>query len=539
MKHAWIALAALILLPACSRVNAASAETRANAWTTPHVLTISDGGDADTLNPHLTQFATTANLSELTMAWLIRWDAHNVPYPELATEVPTQANGGVSRDGLTITYHLRKGVTWSDGAPFDADDVAFSTAAVNNPANDEGVRFDMISKVDEPDKYTIVYHLKKPMSTSVEAFFSSCCANPCLLPKHLLAKYPNINHVPYNDLPVGIGPFVFQRWDRHKQIVLVANQRYWRGRPRLDKIVYEIVPDRTALLGRLQAHRVDMWYQFGGAYLPKIQTLSGYRIYRQPSYAYDHYDFNITHPVVAELTVRQALRLGLDRRGLVQSVAHGVGVVQDSATPVNAPYFVDLGATPYDPVEANAMLDRAGWRRGSDGIRSKNGVRLVLDMAVSGQASTLDKTIDFVRNDWQKIGVGLNVRHYPQPKFFAPAQQGGIAYGNSWDVETFAWAADPMGDYSGQYGCKALPPAGFNALHWCDRAADAAMNALNSHYEQAQRTADVRTAMEAFVRDVPSIVSDLRVDLFAYNADLKNYHPNNITPFDNMMDVDI
>lgn len=89
------------------------------------MLTISDGGNVTTLNPTSARSASVANLSEMTTAWLLKWDEHNQLYPELATEVPTKANGGVSQDGLTITYHLRKGVTWSDGAPFDADDVVF------------------------------------------------------------------------------------------------------------------------------------------------------------------------------------------------------------------------------------------------------------------------------------------------------------------------------------------------------------------------------------------------------------------------------
>ncbi|MDP9023950.1 MAG: ABC transporter substrate-binding protein, partial [Candidatus Eremiobacteraeota bacterium] len=210
-KSAAVALVTALLLSVGTKASdAQDAAGRANAWTTPHVLTISDGGDVTTLNPHLSQFASVANLSEMTMAWLLKWDEHNQPYPELATEVPTKANGGISKDGLTITYHLRKGVRWSDGAPFDADDVVFSTAAVNNPANDEGSRLDQIVNVDEPDKFTVVFHLKKPYSLSTVVFFSSCCANPSLLPKHLLAQYPNINDVPSNSLPVGIGPFKFE-----------------------------------------------------------------------------------------------------------------------------------------------------------------------------------------------------------------------------------------------------------------------------------------------------------------------------------------
>lgn len=518
---------------------AASPQQRSNHWTTPHVLTISDAGDPNTLNPHLGQSAPVANLSEMTMAWLVRWDERNRPYPELATEIPTRENGGVSANGLTITYHLRKGVRWSDGAPFTADDVVFSTNAVNNPANNEAARFDQVSRVDEPDKYTVVFHLKTPYSTFVESFFSSCCANPSILPKHLLARYPNINNVPYNDLPVGIGPFRFERWDRGKQVVLAANPLYWRGRPKLDEVIYKIVPTRDALLQQLHEHKVDMWYQFGGAYLRRIQSIPGYTVTHQPSYAYQHLDFNLGRPSLADKAVRTALRLGLDRRAILAKLANGIGVVQDSAAPVTAPYYADLGTTAYDPSKANAVLDAAGWLRGANGIRSKNGIPLSLTVAVASGLSDTDKELAYVGSDWRRLGVDLRIKHYPGAMMFAPARQGGILYGNDWDVAVFAWAADPMGDFSGIYGCSAFPPAGQNNLRWCDRTAQRAMDALLAHYTQRERNADVRTVMERFIQDAPSIVCAIREDLFAYNSDLKNYRPNNVTPFDNMMDVDI
>jgi peptide/nickel transport system substrate-binding protein len=516
-----------------------NAPGRVNAWTTPHVLTISDASDVNTLNPHLGLTAAVANLSEMTMAWLVRWNGHNQPIPELATEVPTKANGGVSQDGLTITYHLRKGVKWSDGAPFDADDVVFSTAVVNNPANNEAGRLDQIVKVDEPDKFTVVFHLNKPYSSSTAAFFSSCCANACLLPKHLLSRYPNINNAAYNALPVGIGPFKFERWDRSKQVVMVANPLYWRGRPKLDKIVYKVIPDRDALLSQLGAHHVDLWYQFSGAYLARIQALNGYSVLQQPSYAFNHFDFNVTHPVVSDPVVRQALRLALNRQRIVDKVEHGVGIVQDSATPFSAPYFVDMGTTPYDPDKANALLDNAGWTRGADGIRAKNGVKLVLEVAVRSGRPDVDEQLELIRSDWQQLGVALDIHHYPATLMFAAANQGGIAFGDKWDMITFIWATDPIGDYSQIYGCQSLPPNGQNNVRWCNPTAQRAMDALFGHYEQSQRNEDVKIVMQEFVQDVPSIVAFVRVDMFAYNKDLKNYRPNSLTPFDNMMDVDI
>lgn len=509
-----------------------------HAWTVPHVLTISDASDPDSLNPHIGASAPTANLSEMTMAWLVRWDEHNRPTPELATVIPSRENGGVSADGLTITYHLRRGVRWSDGAPFTADDVVFSANTVNNPANHETSRFDQLASITATDDYTVVFRLRTPYSAFVEGFFSSCCANPSLLPKHILGKYATINNVPYNSLPVGIGPFKFERWDRGTQVVLVANPLYWRGRPKLDKIVYRIIPTADTLMSEVATHHVDMWYQFSGSFLPRIQAVPGLSLIRQPSYAFDHLDLNMRHPVLSELAVRQALRYATDRRALIERGAHGIGRLQDSVTPLGAPYYVDLGATPYDPQKANAILDTSGWVRGKDGIRVKDGVRLDLELALDS-TSKRKALVEMIAQQWRKVGATLHVKNYPSAKYFASPAEGGVIYSDQWDAVLFAWAADPYGDYSGYYGCRSFPPHGANNLRWCNRAADAAMSALLHHFEQAERTADVKIVAEQLTGDVPSIILQMREDLFAFNSDLKNYHPNSLTPFDNMLDVDI
>jgi peptide/nickel transport system substrate-binding protein len=546
-KRALRALVAACLIAsvasACSKQQGATTtEGRVNTWTVPHVLTFSDAGDINTLNPHLGQFAAIGLLSSLTMAWLVKWDEHNNPYPELATQIPTQANGGVSKDGLTITFHLRKGVRWSDGVPFDADDVVFSTNVVNNTANNEVGRtgWDQITKIDEPDKYTVVYHMRKPYSPFVETFFSSQGANPCVLPKHLLAKYPNINNVPYNSLPVGIGPFKYERWDRATQVVMVANPLYFRGAPKLKKIVYKIVPDRNTVLSQLEAHELDMWYLLPGNYMQRAQTVSGYTISRRPSYYYNHMDFNVERPALRDPAVRQALRLALNRPELIAKIAHGVGSVSDVTTPLSAPYSVtSIPPTKWDIAAANALLDQNGWKRGADGVRAKDGVALSLDLATSAGTADVDEQIELIRTWFQQIGVALNVRRYQAPQMFAPAQSGGVIYGNKWDIVMFAWLNDAVGDYSQIYGCNSIPPKGQNNLRWCNRRAQAAMDALYAHFDQDQRNKDVLVVQQEFVKDVPSIVTSLREDIIAYNKDLKDFHPNNLSPFDNMLDVDI
>ena len=543
-KRIACVLGTLLAFSACTKAPTGGATApgeRVNAFTKPHLLTMADAGDINTLNPHLGQVVDVGYISQMTMAWLIKFDQQNRPYPELATEVPTQSNGGVSKDGLTITYHLRKGVKWSDGAPFDADDVVFSTNVVNNPANNEVGRqgWDQIVKIDEPDKYTVVYHLKKPYAGFVESFFATAGANPCILPKHLLAKYPNINNVPYNEKPIGIGPFKVDRWDRQQQVVLVANPLYFRGRPKLDKFIFKIVPDRDTLLAQVQAHEIDMWAQAPGHYIDQLKAVQAYTILRQPSFIWDHLDFNLTHPAVHDPIVRQALRFATDRATLLRKVSHGVGILSETPTPPTAPYYHAEPLVPFDLAKANAMLDQDGWKRGPDGIREKGGVRLVLDWATTAGSQDADEQIELIRADWKQVGVDINLRHYPPALMFAPNSQGGVVYGNKWDVISFGWSNDAIGDYSTPYGCQSFPPNGQNGARWCNPKAQAAMDALYTHYDQEQRNRDVAQIVDQMYKDVPFIILKTREELYAYNKDLKNFHPNNVSPFDNMMDVDI
>jgi len=546
MKRIAVSLCLLVAIAGCSKAQTGTttlANGRVNAFTVPHVLRYATAEDINTLNPLLGQQTTLGLMSSLTAAFLIKWDAQNKPYPELATEVPTQANGGVSKDGLTITYHLRKGLKWSDGQPLTADDVVWTTEhAVLNPANNVVSRagWDRITKIGEPNKYTVVFHLSQPYSPFIVTFFSSAAANPSILPKHLLAKYPNINHVPFNSLPVGAGPFKYKEWSRSQRVVMVPNPYYFRGQPKLKEIDFEIIPNRDTILTQLQAHELDLWYPVPGNYYAKAKALTAYTAIRQPAYYFNHLDFNVTRPRVKDLAVRRALEMAIDRKTIIEKISHGVGILQEGIAPKNAPYYdPSIKLAPFDIARANALLDAAGWKRGVDGIREKSGVKLNLDFATATGTPDFDSQIELIRSWWKQIGVSISVRHYPANLLFSPFNEGGIIYGGKWDVVAFAWGDDPIGDFSYEYACDQIPPNGQNDLRWCDPAANKAMHDLYGHYDQAQRNADDRIVFEQLAKQVPTIVMSGREDIFIVNKDLKNFHPNALTPFDNMMNVDI
>lgn len=552
MSSRFVRIAALTL---CASLFAACTKTggggtgpgaRVNSWTIPHVLRYATAEDISSLNPVLSQQTTLSLMSSLTMAWLIKWGADNQPFPELLTVVPTQQNGGVSKDGLTITYHLRKGVRWSDGAPFNGDDVVWTIHAILNTANNVVSRtgWDRIKSIAEPDKYTVVLHLTKPYSPFVTTFFSSGGGNPCVLPKHLLAQYPNINHVAYNSLPVGIGPFKYKTWRRAERVVMVANPYYWRGLPKLKEIDFDIIPERNTVETQLRAKALDMWYGVPGSFYARMQDLTssstGFRWIRQPAYFYNHIDFNVTRPALKDVAVRQALRYATDRATLRTKIGHNFGYLQDQPSPHTAPFWdPNIGFTKFDLNKANQVLDAAGWTRGADGVRSKNGVRLSLEVATSSGTPDVDEMIELIRSWWKQIGVQMTVKHYPSPLMFAPYQDNGIVYRGNWDVVFFSWSNDPIGDYSFIYGCDQIPPNGQNDIRWCNKTADAAMRDLYTHYEQPPRNKDVWVVMEQLEKDVPTIVTTGREDVWIVNKDLKNFHPGAVSVFDQMMDVDI
>ncbi|MDQ2908596.1 MAG: peptide ABC transporter substrate-binding protein [Candidatus Eremiobacteraeota bacterium] len=539
-------LLAALALAGCGRVNTSGGGNggggRVNATTQPHVLRFSYAEDLETLNPALSIQGALAPLAEMTMAYLFRYGHDNRPVPELATEVPTKANGDISADGKTIRIKLRRGVKWSDGVPFSADDVMFSTNVMNNPANNVLGRdgFDLVQKMDEPDKYTVVFHLRRPFSTFLPIFFTTGGAEPPVLPKHLLGTLPNINNATYNSLPVGIGPFKYTAWNRGNDVELAANPLYWRGLPKLKRVIFKIIPDRNTVFTQLSTGELDLWYPATGQFYARIKALQGYDVIRQPSYYYDHFDFNVTRPALRDRAVRQALRLALDRRTILEKVRHGVGILQESFLPPTYPYIPkNIPLVPFDIAEANRVLDAAGWRRGPGGVRSKNGVRLNLEFASSVGTPDTDTQLELVRGWWKQIGVNFTVKRYLSSLLFNSAAEGGIIYGGKFDVVAYASGNEAVADLSVEYSCRSMPPNGQNVTHYCNRALQPLFADFRSTYGyEAQAPIQARLD-RAIVDDVPSIVTDAREDLFGISKDVKNFHPNAVSPFDDMMKVDI
>jgi len=529
-------------LAACTKVGTGSAVGGRHPYTHPHEVRFATATDIESLNPLISGTAYEMYLASLCMAFLIKTDAKgNATVPELATEVPTQQNGGISKDGKTITFHLRRGVKWSDGVPFSADDVVFSTKQVLNPANNiaslDG--WDLIKKIDEPDKFTVVYHLSKPYSSFGVTFFSTGGSNPAVMPEHLLRGLPNLNNAPYNSLPVGIGPFKYESWRRGDSVVMVRDPNYFRGQAKLARIVFKIVPDRNTVVEQLRTHELDAWIPVSPHFYPQALAIPGIVGDSIPSYTFDHIDFNLTHPVFRDKAVREALRYAINRQEIIDKVQNGLYLLSETPVSIASLYYLNLPRVPFDIAKANALLDADGWKRGPDGIRVRNGQRLSLTFASSAGSPDTDIEIELIRGWWKQLGVDFIVKRYQASQFFATIANGGIVYGGKFDAVIFGWGGDPNEDLSNLYACYRFPPDGQDDMRWCDPSATAAMDRAKESYDFAVRKAAIDAVQRAVYDQVPTIVVDERKQLAAYNADLRNWHPNSVAPFDDMLNVDI
>ena len=522
------ALALLLAVTACSRSNApsaggASGVLRVGLWTEP-----------SSLNPLLATNTAEDFAAGLAFDLLVTLDDKGNDVPDLAAQVPTTQNGGISTDGLTITYHLRRNVKWQDGAPFTSADVKFSWQAVMNPNNNVVERrgYDQVKSVDTPDPYTVVFHLKTPFAPFVDTVFGQADDAFRVVPKHLLASYPNINQIPFNQLPIGTGPYKVARWIHGDRIEYVANEHYFRGVPKIKNITVKIIPDANTVEAELRAHDLDMAPDIATANAGNLRArpAPGIAVVLPPSPTYSAIMFNMTHPPLNDLRVRRALAYAINKPRIIQTLTYGMAV---PATADLADFYwaYDPNVTkyPYDLAKANALLDQAGWTRVGHGIRQKNGTPLSLQLVFgAGNATSRDLGVA-LQSDLRKAGIDVQIKTYSYTTLYATQAEGGILLGGKFDLAEYPWVAGADPDDSSTWMCSQVPPAGNNITHYCNAQLDAAEKDALTHFDRATRKKDYAITQSLIASDVPAVFLYYQRQRNAVSTSLQNFRPNGLT----------
>jgi peptide/nickel transport system substrate-binding protein len=480
-----------------------------------HVLTASGADDEsrdmlhlyiaqspDTLNPLLANSTTTKRLATLFYDPLVVPDADNRLRPALAAVVPTLANGGISRDGKTVTFKLRKGVRWQDGRPFTSADVMFTFAKINDPTAEVAERtgYDRIARTSAPDPFTVVVTLKEPFAL----FVADAGYGYPILPAHAFAKSADFNHDPLRSQPIGTGPYRLKRWDRGNRIDLVANAAYFGGRPKINKVTIAELPDQTTVALALRTHLID-FAQVEPTVFAQLREQPDLRSGTEPSNNYIGFALNTTSPILRDVRVRRALSMAIDRVTLCKKMTLGSG----------APAYADLPAKlwsdpepanpySYDPNAANAMLDAAGWKRGPSGFRERGGVPLRLRNV--SQTGHWDQSIAAqIEPMLRAIGIAWSTKAYTQTLYVAPRERGGVLARGDFDTASFSGLGGIDTQNDEIYRCASREPVGPNAAYYCSARMDALQAASLRTFDSARRAAIVVEIEKLAVTDVPYI----------------------------------
>lgn len=520
--------AALLLLAACSKGGGAPAASSNG------ILRVALYAEPTSLNPLLATNTAEEFLSNLAFDSLVTLDQTGKDVPDLAAQVPTLQNGGISKDGLTITYHLRRGVKWQDGAPFTSADVKFSWQAVMNPNNNVVERrgYDQVRSVDTPDPYTVVFHLVRPFAPFVDTVFGESDDPFRIVPKHLLAKYPNLNQISFNELPVGTGSFKPVRWLHGDRIEYVANKSYFMGAPKLRGITVFVVPDANTTESELRAHDVDLAPDVATANLANLRSrpAAGVTTYLAKSPIYASLQFNTSHSPLDDVRVRRAIAYAVDERRIIDTLLFGTAV--PAAADLSDFYWAynpNVQRYPHDLRKADALLDAAGWTRRGNGIRERNGHPLSLELVYgSGNATARQMGVQ-IQSDLRQAGVNVEIKTYTYTMLYATKAAGGILDNGKFDLAEYPWVAGADPDDSSDWMCGMAPPAGNNISHYCNPRLDALERDALSHFDRARRKKDYDLIQQILASDAPAAFQYYQRQRWALSTRLKHFAPNGIS----------
>ena len=391
-------------------------------------------------------------------------------------------------------FHLRPGVTWHDGAPFTAADVAFTVDLARDPQSGSvfGSRLSAITNVAMPDPLTAVFTLDKPV-----AGLPDILTKMMVLPKHALEKFPRdgLDRNPWwSTAPIGTGPFRFVRYETDQFVELKANPAYRNGRPKLEGIINRYFRNTAGAVAALRSGEIQFSYvesdeAQGFAGNPDFRTIEG------DSWVLNYIGINHAAGIWGDVRVRRALMHALNRDGIVKSILKGAAEV------ANAPYVVrsvtprDLDPYPYDPAKARALLADAGWERINDSKPLP-----LLTYYNTPQASNILAAMQAMLAQ-----VGVNV----VPRAVDVATYNGIVRAPQPDHGQFplTYAGAQIGPEAGiadiNLNEKQIPPAGYNLMRIRMPELNAALNAGVAEADLSRRPARFQEVARVFNRELP------------------------------------
>ncbi|MCG8641745.1 MAG: peptide ABC transporter substrate-binding protein [Desulfobacterales bacterium] len=494
------------------------------------------------LNPHIGMGYVVTYCTKPFAEYLIDVDENGEYTPVLAQVVPTLENGGVSADGLTITYKLKPGLKWSDGHPVTSKDIKFTWEAIINPDNQvkSSAGYSLIESVETPDDLTAIVKYKEFYAPYLTRF------SP-IMPEHVLGKLDNINDAPFNRLPIGTGPFKVEEWVSGDHITLVKNPHYrYADKVKLDKVFFKIVPSREVAIAQIKAGDIDGVWDLIEAQIPMMDEHPEIDLNLSPDLSSERLLFNMSisrppnngnpeypHRILADLRVRQAIELAIDKKVITDKLLFGKAPVGTSEIPAGWASNPDIKPSVYDPEKAKQLLDQAGWKPGADGIREKADVRMSLKITTTTGNKLREMVQQVMASMLKKVGIELVIENVPSSVLFSSWAKDSDRRKGRFDIimQTTGPGVDPHGQMERYFHSTQIPTEenggkGANYTRHRDAELDKWIDIAGKSVSMKERAEAYRKAQQRVADILPHCYLYRRVNVDAFRKHVKGWKPN-------------
>jgi peptide/nickel transport system substrate-binding protein len=512
--------------------------------------------EPDNLNPMYTAMSFSSYLRPFYLKPSWDFDENGKPVPVLVTEIPSAENGGLSADGKTVTLKLRDDVTWSDGEPLTADDYVFTYEMIMSDKNVPQTRYpyeEYVTSVVAQDPTTVVITFNKPFAAWLTSIFY------WVLPKHVLQSVfeadGTLDNAEWNRNPtVGVGPFVLSAWETGSHLAFKANPN-WIAPPKLEQIFVRIVPDDAAQEAAIIAGDTDIGAFLSSDQIAKLEAGGTVKVVSVVSGYNEAWFLNVNpataHPAMLDVNVRKAIALATDRFTIVKDLlVEAINPVNVTYWDTTLPYQTDtLKPYPYDPDQAKALLDAAGWiDSDGDGMRDKviDGKKVDLKLRYITNTRELRKNVQaVVEQQWKLVGIGVELVNHSSDIFWNGYNDGGPMAQGLYEIAEFSSVqnAYPDPDASSGWTCDQITsaenPDGSNNQGYCNPKIDELMAKQAVTLDPVARKELYNQIEQIIYDDYVYIGMWKDPDLWSVSSRLKNVKFSGVYPFWNVSEWEI
>lgn len=379
-------------------------------------LTIGRAGDVSDMNPFRQANNLTAEVTYQIHEGLMRYGPDLELVPALARDWE------LLDDGVTWRFHLQEGVTFHSGNPFNAEVVKWNLETMLDPEN-PGIAAGLLTAFEEVevvDEYTIDVTLNEPN------FIFLNILGAALFMIVDMEHYLEVGEDNYGQSPSGTGAFEFVSWEPGERVVLEAYEDYWGPvGAEVDRVVFQAIPDESARVLALLTGEIDMAFSVPADQMGLVESTPGMQVFRTPTFRTLFLESNTKHPRLTE-AVRYAIAHAIDREQISTVIGEN-GVPAYGHGPEQAVGFYDH-TLPHDPEEAVRLLEEDGWTLGSDGIRSRDGERLTLNVLTRGVTPGEIDALQVVQLQLRNVGIDLTIERVDAAAFTSAVNEGALRW---------------------------------------------------------------------------------------------------------------